>query len=360
MNSAKGSQQVRFCTSRDGARIAYASRGSGPPLIWLPHWAHHLRFDGENPVWGPWLSFLTRHRQVLYYDWRGCGLSDRQVEFSFECYAADLEAVIASTGLNRFILFGMASGADVALDYAARNPDRVTHLILYACKLQGALADDPTPAQVEEAEARLKVVELGWPDKKPAYGQFFTSLHLPDATSAQIRAYNELLRLTTCPENVRALIRSFWRFDIRGAPQAVRCPTLVLHARQDSIIPFEAGRSVAALVPGALFVPLESRDHILVDSEPAWRQLVEAIESFLPTGISSPVELSGLTPRERDVLEVLAKGRNNAQIAAQLQVKEKTVRNIVSSLFSKLGVSNRAEAVARARDAGLGSETPRQ
>ena len=355
-------QQIRFCKSRDGTRIAYATCGAGPPLVWAAHWVHHLKFDWDNPVWRPWLTMLTRRHTLTRYDMRGCGLSDREgVEFSFEKYVDDLEAVIEAAGVGRFALFGMANGAKTAITYAVRHPERVSHLVLHGSSTRGRLARDATPEQVEEARTRLKVMELGWPNETPAYGQFFTSLHLPDATAEQFRSYNDLLRLTTSPANAVALIRTFLRADVREMVPQVTCPTLVLHARQDPINSFEEGRLVAGLIPGARFVPLESRNCVLLDTEPAWQQLVDELDDFLPPSPSIPagaadLVLAELSAREHEVLELVAQGLSNATIGTRLHISERTARNHVSAIFGKLGVGTRAQAIVRAREAGFGRE----
>jgi pimeloyl-ACP methyl ester carboxylesterase/DNA-binding CsgD family transcriptional regulator len=355
---AQSPQQIRFCASPDGTRIAYATYGSGPSLVWVQLWIHHLELDWESPVWLPWLSILARRHTLVRYDWRGCGLSDwERIQFSFERYAEDLEAVIAASGVDRFVLFGMGgAGSAIAVNYAVRHPERVTHLVLYGCSTRGPLGDSPTPEQEEEAQARVKVIELGWPNKNPGYGQFFTSLHIPDATAEQRRSYNELLRHTTSSGNAIGLLNAYNRTNVQKIVPKVRCPTLVLHSRGDPIIPFDHGRKVAALIPGARFVPLESRNRIVLDTEPAWQQFVEALEDFLPARSRDLVVpfLGALTAREREVLEVIAEGVDNHAIAARLGISEKTVRNHVSTIFSKLPVKSRAQAVALARDAGLG------
>ena len=350
-------QQIRFCASSDGARIAYATCGSGPALVWLQHWVHHLNFDWDSPVWRPWLALLTRRNTLFRYDYRGCGLSDRErIEFSFQRLAEDFEAVLAAARVERFALFTMGGAAGaIGMDYAIRNPERVSHLVLYAPYSRNRLAGGPTGEQVEEAHARLKVMELGWPNENPAYGQFFTSLHMPDATAEQFSSYNELLRRTTSPANAIALLRAFFLTDARRIVPKVRCPTLVLHARGDSVIPFDEGRTVAALIPGAQFVPLESRNHILLASEPSWQRFVAALDDFLPIQpLVAGAVLDDLTAREREVLDILAQGLDNGEIAARLKISDKTVRNHVSTIFNKLGVTSRAQAVALARDAGLG------
>jgi pimeloyl-ACP methyl ester carboxylesterase/DNA-binding CsgD family transcriptional regulator len=351
-------QQIRFCKSRDGTRIAYAVSGSGPPLVWIQHWVHHLELDGDSPVWRPWLALLNRHHTLIRFDWRGCGLSDREgVTFTLENYAADLEAVVAAAAVERFALFGMAgAGAGIAMSFAVRHPDRVTRLVLQEAHTRGRLAGDPPPDRVLEAQARLKVIELGWPNETPAYGKFFTALHVPDASAAHVQAYNDLLRRVTSPDNGVRLLETFWEADVSEIVPQVRCPTLVLHSRYDSVIPFDEGRQVAALIPGARFVPLDSRNHLLLATEPAWPQFTAALEEFLAGAAekSALSMLGQLTPREREVLEVLAHGVDNSEIAARLEISEKTARNHVSTIFSKLGIASRAQAVALARDAGLG------
>lgn len=354
----RAGQQIRFCKSRDGTRIAYAISGSGPPLVWVQHWVHHLELDAESPIWHPWLALLSRHHTLIRFDWRGCGLSDRDgIAFTFENYVADLEAVAAAAAIERFALFGMAgAGAGIAMTFAVRHPDRVARLVVQEAHTRGRLAGDPAPERVLEAQARLKVIELGWPNETPAYGQFFTALHVPDASAAYVQAYNDLLRQVTSPNNGVGLLKTFWEADVSDIVPQVRCPTLVLHSRYDSVIPFDEGRKVATLIPDARFVPLDSRNHLLLATEPAWPQFAGALEDFLAGSSAMPATplLDQLTPREREVLDVLALGADNHAIAARLKMSEKTARNHVSMIFSKLGVTSRAQAVALARDAGLG------
>jgi pimeloyl-ACP methyl ester carboxylesterase/DNA-binding CsgD family transcriptional regulator len=350
--------QIRFCTSRDGTRIAYASCGNGPPLVWVQHWVHDLESDWASSIWRPWLALLTRSHTVSRYDWRGCGLSDRDpTNFSLEDNVADLEAVVDAVGLQRFALFGMAgAGSGAAMSYAVRHPERVTCLVLQEAQTKGRIAGDPAAQQLQEAQARLKVIELGWPNDTPAYGQFFSALHIPDASAEQARLYNDLLRRITSSANAIRHLQSFWEVDMSGIAPQVRCPTLVVHARNDSVIPFEEGRKIASLIPQARFLPVESRNHLLVSTEPAWSVFAAAVEDFLLTfsPAATPPVLHELTARERDVLEMLAQGQANGDIATHLGITEKTVRNHVSIILDKLGVQRRSQAIVLAREAGFG------
>ena len=357
-------QQIRFCSSRDGTRIAYATCGAGPPLVWAAAWGHHLELDWACQVWRPWLDMLARRHTLVRYDWRGCGLSDRErIEFSFERFVEDLEAVIEATGLGRFALFGMAAGAAIGMTYAARHPERVSRLALYASFVRNRLAGSPTPQEVAEAEARVKMVEVGWPNDSPAYGQFHASLLMPDASPEQSQSLADLLRQAASPATALAILRTVLLIDVQEIVPNVRCPTLVLHSRGDSLIPFEQGRAVAGLIPGARFVPLESRNTVLLDTEPAWQPFVEALDDFLPAPPAKPAPGSqfpfdDLTPRECEVLELVAQGLDNGTIGAQLGISERTARNHLSIILSKLGINSRAQAIVQARDAGFGRRSP--
>ena len=229
-------------------------------------------------------------------------------------------------------------------------------------RADAVLAGRPTPQEIEESQARLKVMELGWPNDTPAYGQFYTSLHIPDASAGQFRSFADLVRRTTSPANAVALLQVFYRIDGLATVPKVHCPTLVLHCRGDSIIPFEQGRAVAGLIPGAQLVPLDSRNHVLLETEPAWQQLVGALDDFLAPATSRPAALGGspldeLTTREREVLELVAQGLDNDAIGNQLHISKRTARNYVSLILAKLGVTTRAQAIVRARDAGFGRKT---
>jgi len=343
-------QQIRFCTSRDGTRIAYATMGSGPPLVWGPHFLTHLEFDLRSPVWRPWLVELSRRNTFIRYDGRGCGLSDREVDdLSFEASLSDLAAVVDAAGLGQFALFGTSQGSAVAIAYAARQPERVAQLVVYGGYARGPMKRNPGPDQVRAARAALELVELGWGLENPAYRQMFTSIFIPDATNEQAAWFNEQERTCTTPSMAARLIASFFDIDVTGDAPKVRCPALVLHVRSDGRVPFDEGRALAALIPGARFVPLEGRNHVLLEGEPAFAQLFAHVDEFLHGGTAFP----GLTRREREIVELLAHGLDNLQIAARLGLSEKTVRNNITPILDKLGVETRAQAIVRAREAGF-------
>jgi pimeloyl-ACP methyl ester carboxylesterase/DNA-binding CsgD family transcriptional regulator len=355
------SQQIRFCTTSDGVRIAYALAGKGPPLVRAPHWLTHLEYDWHTPIWRHFLDELAREHTLLRFDQRGCGLSDRDPpEISFAGWLRDLEAVADAAGFERFAVFGMSQAAAVGIEYAARHPQRVTHLLLLGGYARGKLTRDPTPRAVEDAETQLKMVEIGWRQEDPSYRLAFASQFMPDASLEQLRAMSELMRISASGESAARMMRAFFAIDVRESAQRVRCPALLLHGRGDVRCPFEEGRLLAGLIPDASLVPLETRNHVLLWDEPAFKQFVDEMRAFLPRQVRTlhDLRLSNLSERELEVLEQLAQGLDNAQIAARLGMAEKTVRNHVTRIFDKIAVENRPQAIVRARDAGFGQGQP--
>ena len=351
--------QIRFCTTSDDVSIAYAVAGNGWPLVKTPNWLNHLELDVQSPVWRAWIDRMCENHKLVRYDARGCGLSDRDALLaSFATNYLDLEAVVDAAGLRRFVLFGASQGAAIAIEYAARNPDRVSHLILYGAYLRGAMKRSASTTAIDEAQTMLKIVELGWGRENSAFRQVFANQFIPDSTPEQLRAFDELQRRTASPEAAASLLASFYQVDVSALAATIQCPTLVLHSRSDARIPFEEGRQVASSIRGAEFVPLESRNHILLDHQAAWTQFFEEIDLFLRRhGAVAPNAHSGfadLTQAEARVLDHVAAGLDNGRIATSLGIRPKTVRNHINHIFSKLDVRDRAQAIVMARDAGLG------
>lgn len=272
-------QQVHFCTASDGVRIAYAVAGEGPPLVKAANWLNHLEYDWQSPIWSGLLHELATDHQLVRYDERGNGLSDWVVEdISFEAFVRDLESVVQAARLNRFALFGISQGCAVSIVYAIRHPERVTHLVLYGGFARGRAKRDP-----EHARTLLSLVRQGWGQENPAFRQFFTSLFLPEGTPEQMQWFNDLQRITTSPENAVRIMQATGEVDISDLLPQVRVPTLVLHCRNDAGVVLDEGRRLAAGIPGAKFVALESRNHLVLKSEPAWEKFIGEIKSFLAT-----------------------------------------------------------------------------
>lgn len=352
-------QVIRFCTSKDGTRIAYAIHGSGPPLVRTAHWLTHLEYDWESPLWRHWLEGLGRDHTVIRYDDRGCGLSDRDVEdMSLDARAGDLEAVVESVSVQRFALLGVSGGGPPAIRYTVSHPDRVSHLILYGTYARGRHARPMRSDDEERAELLISMIKVGWGGENPAFRRVFSTLFVPDASEEQMRWFDEAQRRSTSADNAIRLRRSREDVDVTEDARRVQTPTLVMHAREDAMVPFDEGRHLAALIPGARFVPLEGRNHILLGGEPAWTRFLAELEAFvgpgMPTDKAPGDRLAPLTRREMNMLRLVSEGLSNHEIAAQTFLSERTVERHLSNIYTKLGLSGKA---ARAGAAALYSKT---
>ena len=350
-------QKVRFCTSFDGTRIAYATSGEGPPLVMSASWLTHLEHQWRSLAWKPWLDYFSSRYTLLRYDSRGCGLSDRDArDLSFETWVRDFECVVDAAGLDRFALLGTCQGGPIAIEYAVRHPERVSHLVLYGTYARGRAKRVDLPMQVEKARVLLELTALGWGEENHAFLQVWASQFQPGGTLEHLRSWSEQQRAATSAETAVKLLGIGWNVDISGSAPRVRCPVLVIHPERDAVVPIEEGRKLAGLIPGCRFVQLDSENHMLLGGEPAWERLFAEVRAFLGDGDaqSATLPLGDLTPRERNVLECIARGLDNAEIAAALTLSEKTVRNHITRVFDKIGVQHRYEAIVRARDAGLG------
>jgi pimeloyl-ACP methyl ester carboxylesterase/DNA-binding SARP family transcriptional activator len=277
-------QEIRYCTTPDAVRIAYASVGQGPPLIKTANWLNHLEHDWESPIWRHFFRGLARDRRLIRYDARGNGLSDWDVDgLSFEAFVRDLEAVVEAAGVQRFPLLGISQGCAIAVEYAVRHPERVTRLVLHGGYATGwRLHSDP--AEIARREAMQTLIRHGWGQDNPAFRQVFTSAFIPDGTVEQFRWMNELQRISTSPENAIRLQEALGRLDVRARLGLVRVPTLVLHSRGDARVGYERGCELARGIPGARLVTLESRNHLPLEHEPEFGRFLATIRAFLAEG----------------------------------------------------------------------------
>ena len=275
-------QEVRFCTAPDGVQLAYSMIGQGPPLMKTGNWMTHLEFDLESPIWRPLYRELATDHTLIRYDARGNGLSDRAVdEISFDAFVRDLEAVVDAAGITRFALLGISQGCAVSIAYAVRHPERVSRLILYGGYALGWSKRARSAAQKEEDEAVLTLMRVGWGKENPAFRQVFTSQFVLGATKEQSDWFNELQRITVSGDTAARIFTAAGETDVTALLPRVSVPTLVLHARDDARVPFEAGRRMAAGIPGARFVALTGRNHVFLESEPAFAQFLEHARAFL-------------------------------------------------------------------------------
>jgi pimeloyl-ACP methyl ester carboxylesterase len=274
-------QTIRFCQTRDNTSIAYAVSGKeNPVLVKAANWLSHLEYDCSSPVWAHWWQGLSDRFKLVRYDERGCGLSDWEVgEFSFDAWVSDLSHVVDAAKLDKFALLGISQGAAVAIAYAVTYPEKVSHLILYGGFIQGRLKRNPP----QEAEARMleELVSLGWGRPDPAFRRIFATLFAPDASTKELDAFDELQRVSTSPANALRFLHMFNRIDVLELASQVSVPTLILHARDEGEIPLSQSRLMAAKIPDATFVALNSRNHILGASEPAWTSFLKEVDEFV-------------------------------------------------------------------------------
>ena len=279
--AARLSQEIRFCRARDGTRIAYASVGKGPALVKAANWMNHLEFDWESPIWRHWFTELSVGHRLIRYDERANGLSDWDVaDVSFDAFVDDLETVIEAAGLDRVALLGLSQGCAVSIAYAVRHPQKVSCMVLYGGYAAGWRARG-NPELVAQREALSQMTRGGRGQDNPAIRQVFTTLIIPDASAEQMRWFNELERMTASPENAFRLQQTFSGIDVRPLLRQVRVPTLVLHNRHDAVVPFEAGRELATSIPDARFVPLDGRNHILLERDIEWPRFLAETHDFL-------------------------------------------------------------------------------
>lgn len=281
-------QKINFCAAHDGARIAYAVTGEGSPLVKTATWLSHLEFDFESPLWRHWITELSRYNSYIRYDERGCGLSDQNPpEFSFNAWVSDLETVVDSLEIDKFDLLGISQGGAVAIDYAVRHPERVKHLILYGAFARGwskGVGPETSPKELETRkamESMSKLIEFGWGQDNPVFRQVFTSMFVPEGGLEQQRWFNELQRVSCSPQNAARFYEIFMQIDVASLLPQVSVPTLIMHARQDGVTPFEAGRLLASRIPGARFVSFEGRNHILLETEPGWQTFLRELRQFM-------------------------------------------------------------------------------
>jgi pimeloyl-ACP methyl ester carboxylesterase/DNA-binding CsgD family transcriptional regulator len=349
-------QRVRYLSASDSTRLAWAESGAGPVLVKAANWLTHLEYEWNSPVWRHWIQFFSEHFRFVRYDERGCGMSGALGGGALTVpeWAADLEAVIdAARPAAPVTLLGISQGGAACIEYAIRHPERVARMILYGGYARGALRRG-TPMTRQEYQAMVDLARVAWGKDNPTFRQVFTSRFIPGGSHEQVQWFNDLCLKTTSGEIAARLFEARAVLDISASLGEVRTPTLVLHAREDAVVPIEEGRYLAAAIPGAEFVELDSRNHVLLEPEPAWRRFQDAVLAFAhPQEIARDSVFAALSARERQVLALIAEGLSNTGIAERLNISEKTVRNHTSNLFDKLGVWSRAQAIVLARDHGF-------
>lgn len=349
-------QDIRFTHVTSGARIAWARSGHAdrtrPLLLRTAHWMTHVEYDAVSPIFRPWLERLGRELRLLRYDERGCGLSGADgTPLDLDSALEEAVAVADAAGEAQLAVLGISGGASTAVAFAARHPERVSHLVLLGGYAYGVLRGDASPDGRAFIEALCTLMRQGWGQRDSAVQQFFSARMVPDATPAQRDAMNEQQRRSCDGPRAAALLRARADVDVRALLPLVRCPTLVLHADGDGMVPVELGRELAAGISGALFETLPTHNHVPLPGEPSFERFCERVTDFVQ---ARPADLAvSFGPRERELLTLVARGLDNLQIAAHLGLADKTVRNQLSQLYRRLAVEGRPQAVVRARELGF-------
>lgn len=288
-------QEIRFCTTPDGVNIAYATAGDGPPLVKTANWLTHVEYDWQSPIYRHVFTELAQDHRLIRYDTRGTGLSDWDVEdFSLDAWVRDLETVVDSVDLDQFPILGISQGGPIAIEYASRHPEQVSQLVLYGSFARGWKRQDLSPPVKEEWEAISTLTRRGWGRDNPEYRQIFTSRLIPDATQEEKEWLNDLQRLSTSAENAARILHANGEIDVQERLANLEIPTLVLHCREDRMVAFHLGRDLASKIPDSRFVPLDSKNHAPLESDPAWTEFLTEVRRFLgvPSGSLSPPRVS--------------------------------------------------------------------
>jgi pimeloyl-ACP methyl ester carboxylesterase/DNA-binding CsgD family transcriptional regulator len=349
--------EIRFCTTPDAVKLAVGSYGNGTPLLRAATWLTHVEHDATSPLTRHWCEELSRFNRYIVYDGRGCGLSDRSpTDVSPDAWLSDLETVADELGLARFPLLGMSMGAPIAIAYAVKHPERVSRLLLFGGFHRTYFSSkNPDPRVREEADVLLKSARLGWGTGSPALRQVFAAKLMGEATEAQRQAFDERQRESSSPEMAERYLRAMFALDVKDVAPRVACPTLVFHSRGDQLILFDQGRKLAALIPGARFVPLDSKNHIPFADEPAWHTFVAEARPFLAADGAGAAPPAGpaLTSRQLEVLRAVARGLTDKEIARELSLSPRTVEMHVARILAALQCANRAQAVGKAKGLGI-------
>jgi DNA-binding SARP family transcriptional activator/pimeloyl-ACP methyl ester carboxylesterase len=281
--AALATQVVHRCSTSDGVRIAYATSGAGPPLVKASTWLTHLDYDWHSPVWRHWWEALSRRHTLVRYDERGSGLSDWEVDessYTLDAWVHDLETVVDARGLERFPLLGISQGGPIAITYAARHPERVSHVVVYGTCARATWAH-ASEQRRRELDALGELIRVSWGSDQPGFRQVYDAKFLPDGPLETWRAFDELQRRSTSARNAYLLWRAFGSLDCSDAAHRLDVPTLILHANDDQVWSFEEAEALQAMVAGSRLVPLHSRNHILQADEGAFATFVDELERFL-------------------------------------------------------------------------------
>ncbi len=282
LDHANAAQTIKYCRAPDGVRLAYAISGSGPFLVKAGNWMNHLEYDWESPIWSHFFRGLSRER-IWWFDTTREAMvcPDWDVDkLSLDAWVSDLETVVDAAGVRAFPRFSEFPKAALSLSptqCGTRNGCRT--LILYGAFALGGKKRSPAEKQIRDAMTTL--IRFGWGADTPSFRQMFTLRFIPGGTHEQVDFFNELQLKTTSPDCAARYYDVCGDFDIPDILSKVKAPTLVMHVRDDLVTPLEAGRQLAAGIPGARFIVFPGRNHMFLEDEPASDRFFQEISFFL-------------------------------------------------------------------------------
>ena len=340
-------QQIRFCTTDDGSRIAYATIGQGSPLVMTPGAWSHLELEWLRSEIRSYYEALAKYHTVVRYDKLGTGLSDRErTDFSLESEVRTLEIIVDHLNLDRLALFGTSGSGPIAISYAAKHSDRVSHLILYGSDFPRA-GQQLDEAQKDDLAYLISLMPTNW----KMVARMLAGLVLPSSDAAHREQFSQMTMDSITGEIASQMYSQSSQWDITPQCKRIQVPTMVIHRQGDMATSFQVGRELAATIPNAQLISLEGIDHMpyLGDTE----SIIRNINEFLGDTINSRVDKALLSKRELEVLRLLADGLSNHQIAEILFISRSTTKNHIHNILEKLNVQSRTQAVSQARELQL-------
>ncbi len=274
-------QEVRYCSSNDKTIIAYAKVGNGPPILKAPNFMSSLEHDWRSPIWAHIYRFLAKEKTLIRFDQRGNGSSDLEpLEITFNNFVEDMEAVVDDTKIDKFPILGVSQGCAVSIAYAIKFPDKVSHLILLGGFARGKGKRNDSGYLVKSKMEQTMILS-GWEDENPAFRQFFASSMIPEGSKEQMESFNNIMKITTSAKNAAKISNVNDYIDVTDVLSELKVPTIIFHCTEDARVPISEGKFLAANIKNSKFVPIKSKNHILLETDQGWDLFKEEVDKFL-------------------------------------------------------------------------------
>ena len=277
----EANQEIRYCSSKDNTIIAYAKLGNGPPLLKAPNFMSSLEHDWRSPIWMHLYRFLAEGNTLVRFDQRGNGSSDLDpLEITFNSFVEDMEAVVNESKIDKFPILGVSQGCAVSIAYAIRNPNKVSHLILIGGFARGK-GQRGDPSYEEKSKMEQTMILSGWEDENPAFRQYFTTSMIPEGSKEQMDSFNNIMKITTSAKNAAKISSVNDQIDVSDILLKLKVPTLIFHCTDDARVPISEGKFLAANIKNSKFIPIKSKNHVLLETEQGWDLFKDEVTKFL-------------------------------------------------------------------------------